>query len=240
MSMMNSLPANLTERKVFTHQDFAAAMSAQYKMTSPQIAYDLQKRIDAGNLIRIGWNQYTVPSTKRRYDPNYSSFAEKIAGLIEKAYVGLDFRLFELVQLNEFINHQIAHNTVFVFVENDLQNYVFDTLKQSYPGRVMLRPSIKDYHQYLQDDQIVMLRLPSESPKGFEKPWHIRLEKVIVDVLTDKLISRIVPESEKEAIIKGAINTYLMDVNTMIRYAKRKGAEERFRQSLNSYEVTVL
>ena len=238
--MMNSLPANLAERKVFTHQDFAAAMSAQYKMTSPQIAYDLQKRIDAGNLIRIGWNQYTVQTTKRRYTPHYSILADRIAGLIDKTFVGLNFQLFELVQLNEFINHQIAHNTVFVFVENDLQNYVFDTLKQSYPGRVMLRPNIKNYYQYLQDDQIVMLRLPSESPKGFEKPWDIRLEKVIVDVLTDKLISHIIPESEKEAIIKGALNTYLMDVNTMIRYAKRKGAEEKFRQSLNSYEVTDL
>ena len=145
--MMNSLPANLAERKVFTHQDFAAAMSAQYKMTSPQIAYDLQKRIDAGNLIRIGWNQYTVQTTKRRYTPHYSILADRIAGLIDKTFVGLNFQLFELVQLNEFINHQIAHNTVFVFVENDLQNYVFDTLKQSYPGRVMLRPNIKNYYQ---------------------------------------------------------------------------------------------
>ena len=178
--------------------------------------------------------------TKQRYAPHYSSFAEKIAVLIENTYAGLNFQIFEIVQLNEFMNHQIAHNTVFVFVENDLQNNVFDTLKQSYPGRVMLRPNIKYYYQYLQDDQIVMLRLPSESPKGFEKPWHTRLEKVFVDILTDKLISRIVPKSEKEAIINGAVNSYLIDANTMIRYAKRKGAEEKFRQSWDAYKATDL
>ena len=32
----------------------------------------------------------------------------------------LEYRIFELVQMNEFLNHQIAHNAVFVFVEDDL------------------------------------------------------------------------------------------------------------------------
>ena len=240
MSIMNSLPAVLTERKVFTHQDFTAAMSAQYKMTSPQIAYDLQRRLDTGALVRIGWNQYTVNLSKPRYAPLYSGFAEEIADILDKSYVGLNFQISELIQLNEFINHQFAHNTVFVFVENDFQSYVFDTLRQYCPGRVMLHPSVKHYYQYLQDDQIVILRLPSESPKGFNKPWHSRLEKVLVDILTDKLISRIVPEGEKEAIVHGAFDAYLIDTNTMIRYAKRKGAEAKLRQSIEAYEVTDL
>ena len=237
MSMKNSLPAILAEGQVFTHRDFADAMSAKYKMTSPQIAYDLQKRIDAGTLVRIGWNQYTVQNTKLRYSPSYSKFACQVAALIENTYVGLNFQIFELIQLNEFMNHQTAHNTIFVFVENDLQSYVFDALKQFYPGRVMLRPGIRDYYQYLQDDQIVILRLPSETPKGFVKPWHVRLEKIFVDILTDKLISRIVPEGEKNTIIQNAVSTYLMDTNTMIRYAKRKGAEEKFRRSWEACEV---
>ncbi|MBQ3705569.1 MAG: hypothetical protein II888_03870 [Clostridia bacterium] len=240
MSRMNSLPGSLTERKAFTLQEFSAAMSDQYKMTSPQIAYDLQKRLDTGALVRLGWNQYTVELSKPRYAPHYSDLADEIAGIIEGAYVGLDFQISELILLNEFMNHLIAHNTVFVFAENDFQNYVFDTLKQAYPGRVMLRPGVKQYYQYLQEDMIVILRLPTESPKGFDKLWHIRLEKLIVEFLTDKLIRRIVPEGEKETIIQGAFDTYLMDTNTMVRYAKRKGAESKFRQAMAAYEVTDL
>ena len=93
---------------------------------------------------------------------------------------------------------------------------------------------------YLQDDEIVVGRLPSESPKGFNRPWESRLEKIIVDVFTDKLISRIVPEGEKGAIISGAFDSYLLDEKTMIRYAKRKGVDARFRKILKEYEVTGL
>ena len=64
-------------------------------------------------------------------------------------------------------------------------------------------------------------KLPSESPKGFDEPWEIRLEKIVVDVFTDKLVSRIVPDGEKGAIISGAFDSYLLDEKTMIRYARR-------------------
>jgi len=50
-------------------------------------------------------------------------------------------------------------------------------------------------------------------------------------------MSEIVPNSEKEAIITGAFDLYLIDTKTMIRYAKRKGAEKRIEKLLNEYGV---
>ena len=37
-------------------------------------------------------------------------------------YDDLDFQVFELVQLNTFMNHLFAHNTIFVYVEKNLVN----------------------------------------------------------------------------------------------------------------------
>ena len=66
---------------------------------------------------------------------------------IEEQYPELDFRIFELVQLNEFVNHQIAHNVIFVSVESGLGAYVFDSLKERYTGKILLNPSVETFHQ---------------------------------------------------------------------------------------------
>ena len=212
-------------------------MTQKYKMSPPQIAYDLQKRLEDGSLIRVGWNNYSIAGQKSVYRHRYSNTAENIVQKINENYIDLDFQVFELIQLNDFMNHQVAHNTIFVTVEYELLEYVFDTLKGAYPGRTMLKPSLTEYYRYLQEDEIVVGRLPSETPKGIGQPWQSRLEKVLVDVFTDKLVSRIVPENEKAAIMNSAFDSYLLDTNTMIRYAKRKGSDKRMKNILAEYEV---
>ena len=239
MAEMRKLPHALRSKNLFSRRDFVDAMSSSYGMTGPQIAYDLQKRLDRGMLIRVGWGQYAHPE-KPVYSYEYSEKAVDVAQRIENEYDGLDFRVFELVQLNDFINHQIAHNTIFVTIENDLVDFAFDSLWKAYPGRVMLKPKAEQYYRYHQDNDIIVGRLPSESPKGFDQPWESRLEKILVDVFTDKLMSTIVPDGEKKAIIDGAFNEYMLDEKTMLHYARRKGAEKKMQQVLTKYKGASL
>ena len=213
-------------------------MASNYSMTGPQIAYDLNKRLDQGSIVRVGWGRYSLPK-KRIYRYQYSESAIDVVKTISDDYDGLDFQVFELRQLNSFMNHQMAHNTIFVAIENDLVDYVFESLWKTYPGRVMLKPKADQYYRYRQDDEIVVGRLPSETPKGIDEPWMSRLEKILVDVFTDKLVSQIVPDGEKEAIIDGAFSDYMLDENTMIRYAKRKGAEKKMQKVLTEYGKAV-
>ena len=196
------------------------------------------KRLDQGSIVRVGWGRYSLPK-KRIYRYQYSESAIDVVKTILDDYDGLDFQVFELRQLNSFMNHQMAHNTIFVAIENDLVDYVFESLWKTYPGRVMLKPKADQYYRYRQDDEIVVGRLPSETPKGIDEPWMSRLEKILVDVFTDKLVSQIVPDGEKEAIIDGAFSDYMLDENTMIRYAKRKGAEKKMQKVLTEYGKAV-
>ena len=84
-----------------------------------------------------------------------------------------------------------------------------------------------------------MGRLPSDTPKGIDKPWQARIEKILVDVLTDKLIGRIIPDGEKAAIVEGAYHDFIVDDGTMMRYAKRKGAAKKVLKALNEYGRAV-
>ena len=65
-----------------------------------------------------------------------------IAEIITTEFYDLNFRIFELTQLNTFVNHLYSHNTIFLSVENDIIDYVFDSLKSHYPGKVYLNPKL--------------------------------------------------------------------------------------------------
>ena len=119
MCRLKELPGSLKEMESFSRQDFTRAMASDYSMTEPQAAYDLKKRLDQGTLMRAGWGRYSPP-VKQTYRHHYSDSAVDVVKTISEGYDGLDFQVFELIQLNEFINHQAAHNTIFVTVENDL------------------------------------------------------------------------------------------------------------------------
>jgi len=232
---MRHIPSSLTEKEGFSKQDFVREMSFAYGITGPQISYDLKKQLALGNIVHSGWGQYAFPR-KRIYSWDYSKEAASIAEELRKDYDDLDFQIFELRQLNEFMNHQIVHNVIFVYVENDLVDFAFDTLWNMKPGKVLLKPGANQYFRYRQDDEIIVNRLPSETPKGNVEPWRSRLEKVLVDVFTDKLVGSIVPECEKESILCGAFQSYLLDKRTMLRYAKRKGAEKKIKEVLEGCE----
>lgn len=236
---MRPLPASLKDKDNFSRKEFEASMHDEYGLSVPQISYDLSNLIKQGIVTRIGWGRYSLHK-KKMYDYENSETAMAVAWILGSNYEGLDFQIYELRQLNDFMNHQVAHNTIFVWVEHNMMNYVFDTLWSLYPGKVLLKPRADQYYRYKLDDEIIICRLPSETPKGSEKPWKSRLEKIIVDVYTDKLLSEIVPEGEKKAILEGAIHDYTFDKNTMIRYAKRKGSEEKVRHIIKEYEKEKL
>lgn len=230
-----TMEALMTEER-FSRRDFYDAYEARFgKQNKYALEYALRKAVADGSIFHVGRDQYAADKKRRSYVHKYSEAASGVAAKIQEEYPSIDFRIFELTQMNAFVNHLFAHNTIFVSVENDMIDFVFDTLRGDYPGRVMLKPRYEEYNRYLTDDQIVVLRLPSEAPKGTEKPWNSRLEKILVDITVDKLLSRVVSGAEYNTIFTEAFERYLIDQKTMMRYAKRKGAGEKFKQCLEKY-----
>lgn len=78
----------------------------------------LKKYLESGEIVRIGRNAYCVRGKLKDYEYDYSGIAVHIAKILNEDFYDLDFRISELYQMNRFLNHQIAHNVIFVFVEN--------------------------------------------------------------------------------------------------------------------------
>ena len=219
----------LAKYPTFNRADLHLIMALNNVKTTDNIVNHMIKRmIDNRDIIRIGRNQYKLSGSKKIYQFPHSEQVIILADEIIKAHPFLDFRLFELIQINEFVNHQVANNIIFLFVEGGLETDVFNTLFENHRGSILLKPSIEELYRYMTDDIIVIEKLPSESPKGINAFWDTRLEKMLVDIVVDKILSKVVYKCEYQVIFHDAVEKYAIDKNVIVRYLRRRGAYEKF------------
>lgn len=127
----------------------------------------------------------------------------------------------------------MAHNVFFVSVENDLGDFVFDTLKTIYPGKVLIYPDAEMYHRYWVEDIIVILRLPTEAPRGKRTVWETCLEKMMVDAFCEKIIASAYPSEEGASLFENMFGLYAVDESKLFRYARRRGVEKKLRSFIH-------
>ena len=219
----------------FSKKDYYEALLHNgYDKTFGSFLVNFQKLINSGQVHRIGRNTYCVADkSKRTYSHSYSDLACQVAECITANHPYMDFVIFETAQLNEFINHQIGRNTLFIFAENDVIEFAFETITNSFPGAVMLSPGKKEFHRYRNDNSIVLVRLVSESPKNAEVPWHESAEKLLVDIMSEPLIKETFSKSEYEAIYEGVLGRYIVNESKMFRYARRRNVAAKIRKFIN-------
>ncbi len=227
----------LSQMDYFSRSDLLSILNQNGNSFSPSTANKLlQNLLNNGIIVRVGRNVYqTADKTHVKYIHQYSELSENTAAVIVKRHPFLDFSIFELIQLNRFVNHQIAHNTVFVSAENGYEDDVFETLKQDYSGTILIHPNAEIFHQYWKDNMIVISRLPSEAPNGGKIKWHACLEKMLVDLLADPLLHEAVMSSEVPNIFANALDKYFVDESKLLRYARRRGAEDKVRTFISQY-----
>ena len=237
----NVIINNLTNLDFFSRHDVHEAILESGKDVSESLAnYMVQQMLKKGLIVRVGRNKYSVVKNEQsEYNFAYSKTSKDVAEIIIEKHPFLDFRIFELIQLNEFVNHLIAHNVIFIAVEGDLGEFAFSTLKKFFPGKVLLNPTSDIYHNYITDDAIVIYKLISESPRGMYKHWNTRLEKLLVDLLVDKCIKEAVSEGEINNIFTEAFEKYVIDEDTLFRYSRRRGSEDKVRSYINSLNIKL-
>ena len=97
--------------------------------------------------------------------PIYSDTAEGLIRLISEKYPYVQFTAFETVLMNEFLNHLIAQNTVFIQVEKESGIYVFRFLQEQGIQNVMYKPGKKDFNLYWSKDCVIVTDIDIISPR---------------------------------------------------------------------------
>jgi len=128
------------------------------------------------------------------------------------------------------VNHLIAHNVVYLSIEDGLGNFIFDGLGDRYLGRVLINPSVNAFWQYWHGDMVVIENLPTEFPRGRDAFWPTGLEKMLVDIMADKLVKESAIESECQRILRKLSN---LASSMKARCLDTQNAERRPRESRN-------
>lgn len=208
------------------HEAHKWASSLGYSGTVDAFKMRFLRQVKKGRYLRVARDLYlSRTSGLTRYSWQYSEVAMAIALEICTQFNDLRFSLFEIRQLNEFVNHLYGQNTIFISVADRAADFVFSELQESHLGKILLRPSTEVFHQYQVDGTIVLMDMPTESPRGGSLPWQCGIEKWLVDLFSDQILKVLVSPSELVNILNGTFERYAINESTLFRYAKRRTVE---------------
>lgn len=180
--------------------------------------------LKSGEIIRTGFDEYKVLEGNElpEYHPVYSDFAAALMNKTAEKYPYIGFTVFETVLLNDFLNHLIARNTVFLQIEKESSAFVFRFLQEAGYKNVMYKPAKTDFNLYWDEDCIVVTDMVSEAPMSLHNPHFITIEKMLVDIYCDKIIRGTYSIAEYPSVMSQAMNTYRVEGPKMLRYARRR------------------
>lgn len=221
----------------FTCNQIIRTITGSVPASSASIYRKINELIAAGTIVRTDRNTYTFGNESlKSYTFEYSELAKSVASMIETNYTDVNFTVFETRQFNEFMNLQIGKNTVLVSVESGLENYIFQDLSEKYPGKVILKPTKEIMWTYLQENSIIINKLPTEAPKSASEKWMTVPEKILVDLAADKILKALITPSQIEYIYEGYLNHYQIDIKKMLRYARRRTCEDNLKVYIEQYK----
>ncbi|AEV30205.1 hypothetical protein SpiGrapes_2438 [Sphaerochaeta pleomorpha str. Grapes] len=230
--IIQKLPDGIFSRQQILH----AAQSVEPSFKDTQLRYLIGTLRNSKLIVRIGRNQYK----KAEKEPNksiftgaYSDTALHVIGYMKEHFPLLSYRVWELSWLNEFFNHLIAHNHIFLEVEKDGCDFVFSALTEKFPGKVLLKATVKEMMLYGTDDGIIITRLVTEAPRSDSAKYQVPLEKLIVDLFANKNL--MLSKADYPFAIELMFSKYRIDQVTMLRYARRRNKANEVVRLLQDY-----
>lgn len=228
-ALENKLIEKFKDKDYFTRQE----LFAFYRNFEPELKegtftwriYDLKNK----NIMRsIKRGVYAI-SYKPKYKPGISPRIQKTAKFLFDQLPDTRHCIWETSWLNEFTQHQTSRSSLIIEIEKDLEESLFYAFRDQMAGDVFLNPDQKTVDFYIAESNqpTIIKRLISRSPlnKRTEKKVRIftpSLEKILVDVYTEKKIFYYLQGSELTHIFENAINNYTIDFTKLFSYAKRR------------------
>ena len=218
--------SNLPQGQIFNKSRFREAVhKVDPDCSESSINWMLVTMRKQGLLASAGTGKYyIIPNEftiKKNYQYPHSPEYQEIEQSITESYPLVNFQMWELIQMNDFVNHQIAKNVIFIEVESMLVDTVYEMLHEKYPYAMIQPDTDTFYKQRAPETDIVVQKLLTEVPTpndGHSSP----LEKLLIDLLSKKLSGNLIERSEYPRIYEDIFRKYLIDETRMFRYAKRR------------------
>ncbi len=216
----------LSDKKVYSREELFHVFSCEKsELRDAAFRWTLYKLLQEQKIFKMDYDAYSKdkPQILPKYEPYYSDKAKTLNDMLANRFPKINFVIFESVLLNEFLNHQIAGNTLYLQIEKDVSSYAFDVLQEEYAGSVLYKPGKKEFDRYWTRECIVVLDLVTQAPLSQEKPHEITIEKMLVDIIAEKSVTATFSPAEISFVYENAMESYQVDMRKLNRYAGRRG-----------------
>jgi uncharacterized protein YwgA len=194
------------------------------------------KMVKSGILKKLGGGLYSFHK-KGEYSPEVSNKLKTIYKTLNKKFPLLKFCLWHTSSINEFMHHQPFRFYTIIESEKEAIESVFYFLKEQMPN-VFLTPDQTTLYRYASEnkDSFVIVNLVSEAPViDVNGVPTTSLEKMLVDIYTEKEIFAAQQGNELLTIFKMAFEKYAVSTSRLLRYAHRRGKGDEIEEFLKEF-----
>jgi len=227
----------------FSRQDVRDAllkMYSDYNVNS--FNRHFSKLISHSIVESVGENLYVIASpdaAKGTYAYNVpSTELSDVESFMIEEFPSADFLVWETGQLNEFLDHLIAHNMIMVMVERELMNTVFECMKEKFPS-VLLSPRQSDIQRYGTDRTIVVSRLSSRYPKNPKQRHGYSIEKLTVDMFAERMMKALVNTNDRPGALETAFRRHRINETKLFNYARTRRVDEEIRIAIGTAGIKL-
>jgi len=226
--------------KVFTRKDLIAKLKSGNQIgSSGTFSEQLNRLLKSGQIIRIERGVYKLPDDAGKdFSVVCSDEMKKINQQINTQFPFVDYCLWPASTLMPYMHHIPNLKLLFVDVEREVAESVFNLLNADSNKRVFLMPSLTDFERYISTTDAIIIRpLTSESPvqlvDGMNTPT---IEKILVDIVGDVEFS-FLQGSEINYVYTTIFERHSINKNKLLRYATRRGRKDEVEQLLNANKL---
>jgi hypothetical protein len=233
--MMNQseLIAEIKKRKTLSNPELFDLLSLAYPGSKVSTFYSKTKAlIQKGVLYRDGRGHY-LAAIKATFTYELSPEAAKVEKTVKS--FALPFVIYEANLLDLWLNHLISSPVIFIEIERPYMEFVFDQLSRDNHS-ALLNPNSDELHHYQRNDRPTILVKPliKEAPR---KGDHILIEKLIVDLYSDRLLRSFFEGAELPEMYREIVRKYQVKMTQVYSYAKRKKIYPNFR---DYFEASII
>ena len=223
------------KHKEFTRKELVSDFGSRNQIkSSGSLSEQLNRLLKTGQITRIERGLYRLSNDVREnFSVLCSEEMKQINQQIKTQFPFANYCLWSASTLMPYMHHIPNLNLLFVDVEREVAESVFNLLNSDSKKRVFLKPSRTDIERYISSNDVIIIRpLISESPlqmiEGINTP---RIEKVLVDIVVDVEFS-FLQGSEINYVYTTIFEKHNVNKNKLLRYATRRGRKEEVEQRL--------
>lgn len=191
----------------------------------------IRQLIKRGKIQRVGRGQYAIGDTKE-FKSSLDSTLTRLFQSVNDEFPYSELVIWKLSYINEMLHHLVNMDIIFIDIDRESVEPLYWYLKSKGYNVVTRKRMVDELSEY--DGYIMVRPLVTSAPKikdeGIVSP---KIEKILVDLACDKEFESF-QGSEIIHIYENAFNDYTINVDSLLRYADRKGKREHVANIINT------